>query len=64
MHIRSDNYEESGYGLGLDLLAIRCKSRVSNPYTRSGIAGKCNHLRPIYLRVIIYIMHDSQLQSK
>ena len=63
MHIRSENYEESGYGLGLDLLAIRYESRVLNPYTRDEIAGKCNHLRPIYLRMIIYIMHDSQRQS-
>ena len=29
MHIRSDNYEESGYyGLGLDLLTITDESRV------------------------------------
>ena len=63
MHIRSKNYEESGHGPGMDLLTITYELRVLNPYTRSGLIGKCNHLRPIYLRNDD-LHHDSQLQTK
>ena len=41
--------EESGYNLGLDLLTILLSLHVSHP-RRSGLVGKTNHLRPIYLK--------------
>ena len=43
-------YEESGYGLDLDLLIILYYTRASFP-RRSGLVGKSNHWRPIYLRL-------------
>ena len=45
----SENHEESGYGLDLDQLTISYWLRVS--YPRSGLVGKSNKLRPIYLKL-------------
>ena len=46
--ISSHNYNESGYGLALDLLPIHSKSRVAYP-RRSELVRKSNHLKPIYV---------------
>ena len=45
-------FEEIGYDLDLDLLIILYSLRVSYP-RRGGLAGKNNHLRPIYLSILI-----------
>ena len=47
----SEIYEESDYGLDLDLLTILYKIHVSFP--RNGGVGKCDHLWPIYLTTYI-----------
>ena len=44
-------YEESDYGLDLDLLIISYKIHVSFP--RNGGVGECDHLWPIYLTIYI-----------
>ena len=44
----SNNHEESGYYLDLDLLTISYCSGVAYS-RRSGLVGKSNHLTPIYL---------------
>ena len=51
IHVSSGSYEDSGYGIGLDVLTILCESRSSYPrrsMSRGGGGG--NHLRPICLR--------------
>ena len=44
----SKKYEACGYSLDLDLLTILYQLCVSCP-KRSGLVGRSNHLRPIYL---------------
>ena len=51
IHVSSQNHEESGYGLFLDLLNLLYQLRISHP-RRSGLDRKYNHLRPIYLLLI------------
>ena len=52
IHMSSENYEGSGYGLDLDLLTMLYWLRVSYP-RRSGLLGKSdNHSRPIYLKFV------------
>ena len=46
----SINYEDSGYGLNLDLVTILYQSHVSYPRI-SGVAME-NHSRPIYLKLM------------
>ena len=46
--MNSKSYEESEYGLDLDLLTISYQLQISYP-RRSGLVEKNSHLRPIYL---------------
>ena len=48
IHTSSEDFEESGYGLNVDVLTVSHWSRVSNP-RRSGLVDKSNHWKPIYL---------------
>ena len=55
--MRSINYEESNYNLNLDILMnllVLIVCFISYLARRSGLVGKSNHLRPIYLELKSY----------
>jgi hypothetical protein len=63
IYTSSEIYEESDYGLDMDLLTISYKIRVSFPRIQG--VGKCDHLWPIYLTTYILspVSHNSIFTS-
>ena len=55
----SINYMKSGFGLDLEFLTILYQLCVSYP-RRSGLVGRSNDLRPIYLIHFTFTYFDSQ----